>query len=262
MSDQTVPEKSQRLNAEVTTIERSPCLKDNLDALRSQMWPAFLNHASDCRWKLLAEHFPGYQMLLVADKHPVAVGHTVPLAWNQSADGLPDSIEDTLLSAIRRQEAGKPANTLAVLGVFVSADCQGNGLSTLMLTAVKQLANAQGFASMIVPVRPSSKTRYPLVSMKAYIARKRADGSPFDPTIRYHWNAGATVIKTAPRAMTVIGTVADWENWTEMRFVESGEYIVDGALKPVLIDLASDHGWYEDPFLWMHHFIERKNDQA
>jgi len=62
------------------------------------------------------------------------------------------------------------------------------------------------------------------------------------------------------RAMTVIDTVADWEDWTEMRFAESGEYIVDGALKPVLIDLASDHGWYEDPFLWMHHFIESRQD--
>lgn len=256
MSDQTVPKKSRRLNAEVTTVECSPCLKDSLNAIRSQMWPAFLKHASDCRWKLLAEHFPGYQMLLVVDKQPVAVGHTVPLAWNQSIDGLPDSIEDTLLSAIGCYEAGKTANTLAVLGVFVLADCQGNGLSALMLKAVKQLANEQGFATMIVPVRPAFKSRYPLVSMNEYIAWKRSDGSPFDPTIRYHCKAGATVMKTAAKAMTVIGTVADWENWTEMRFAESGEYIVDGALKPVLIDLASDHGWYEDPFLWMHHFIE------
>jgi GNAT superfamily N-acetyltransferase len=225
------------------------------------MWPAFLNQASDGRWKLLDEHFPGYQMLLVADKHPVAVGHTVPLAWNQSADGLPDAIEDTLSSAIDCREAGNPANTLAVLGVFVSADWQGNGLSALMLEAMKQLANEQGLASMIVPVRPAFKSRYPLVSMTEYIAWTRADGSPFDPTIRYHWKAGATVMKTAAKAMTVIGTVADWENWTEMRFAESGEYIVDGALKPVLIDLASDHGWYEDPFLWMHHLIQRKNDK-
>jgi len=262
MSCQTVPEKSQRLNAEVTTIERSPGLKYGLDALRLQMWPAFLNHADDCLWKLAAEHFPGYQVLLVADKHPVAVGHTVPLAWNQRADGLPDAIEDILLSAIRCHEAGKPANTVAVLGVFVSGDCQSNGLRALLLNVVKQLAIEQSFASMIVPVRPAFKTRYPLVSMNAYIAWKRADGSPFDPTIRYHWKAGATVMKTAPRAMTVIGTVADWENWTDMRFTESGEYIVDGALKPVLIDLASDHGWYEDPFLWMHHLIERKNDQT
>jgi len=262
MSDQTVPEKCPQLNAEVTTIERSPCLKHGLNSLRLQMRPAFLNHADDCRWKLLAENFPGYQMLLVADKQPVAVGHTVPLAWNQSADGLPDAIEDILLSAIRCHETGEPANTLAVLGVFVSTDCQGNGLSALMLKAVKQLANEQGLTSMIVPVRPAFKSRYPLVSMNEYIAWKRADGSPFDPTIRYHWKAGATVIKTAAKAMTVIGTVADWENWTEMRFAESGEYIVDGALKPVLIDLASDHGWYEDPFLWMHHLIERKNDQT
>jgi len=260
MSDRTVPVKSQHMDAEVTTIERSPCLENDLNALRLHAWPAFLNHASDCHWKLLAEHFPEYQILLVGDNHPVAVGHTVPLVWNQLTDGLPDAIEGTLLSATGCHEAGSPANTLAVLGVFVSADCQGNGLPALMLKAVKELANEQGISSMIVPVRPALKTRYPLVSMNEYIDWKRADGSPFDPTIRLHWKAGGAVMNAVAKAMTVIGTVADWENWTEMRFAESGEYIVDGALKPVLIDLASDHGWYEDPFLWMHHFIESRQD--
>jgi len=140
--------------------------------------------------------------------------------------------------------------------VIVSAGWPDDGLSELMLLEIKRLAREQGMTSVIVPVRPAHKTRYPLVPFSEYVTWRRVDGSPFDPSIRLHWKARAAVLRTAPRTMTVNGTVNDWENWTDMRFAESGEYIVDGALRPLLIDLANDYGWYEDPSLWMHHLID------
>ena len=36
--------------------------------------------------------------------------------------------------------------------------------------------------------------------------------------------------------MVVTGTVAEWEEWTEMALPESGAYVVPGALVPVEID--------------------------
>ena len=36
-----------------------------------------------------------------------------------------------------------------------------------------------------------------------------------------------------------------------MRFKESGEYIVDGAQKPVIIDREKNFGYYADANLWM-----------
>ena len=220
------------------------------------MRPAFLNQADDGHRKMLMAHFPGYQILLIAGKDPVAVGHTVPLYWDQHIDGLPDSIENTLVAATRCLEKSMPANTLAALSMIVSARWQDDGLSERMLLEIKRLAREQGMTSLIVPVRPRHKTRYPLAPFSEYVTWRRVDGSPFDPSIRLHWKAGASVLKTAPRTMTVNGTVNDWENWTDMRFAESGEYIVDGALRPVLIDLANDYGWYEDPSLWMHYPID------
>jgi len=59
----------------------------------------------------------------------------------------------------------------------------------------------------------------------------------------------------APRALIILGTVANWERWTDMRFPDSGPYVVPGALQPVIIDRQSDEGRYEDPNIWMRHAI-------
>jgi hypothetical protein len=49
------------------------------------------------------------------------------------------------------------------------------------------------------------------------------------------------------------GTVAEWEQWTGMRFPESGEYIIPGALQPAQIDRENDTGRCDDPNVWMRH---------
>ena len=46
---------------------------------------------------------------------------------------------------------------------------------------------------------------------------------------------------------------ADWEQWTEMAFPESGTYVVPGALVPVEIDRDRDAGLYVEPNVWMVH---------
>jgi len=56
--------------------------------------------------------------------------------------------------------------------------------------------------------------------------------------------------------MIIPGTVADWEEWTGMRFPESGTYVVSGALEPIAIDLAADRGVYVEPNIWMHHPLD------
>ena len=56
-----------------------------------------------------------------------------------------------------------------------------------------------------------------------------------------------------PESLTVVGTVAEWEEWTGMAFPESGRYVVPGALQPVVIDRERDLGRYDDPNIWMRH---------
>lgn len=40
-----------------------------------------------------------------------------------------------------------------------------------------------------------------------------------------------------------------------MRFPESGEYIVEGALVPVEMDVERDRGTYVEPNVWMVHEV-------
>jgi len=102
-------------------------------------------------------------------------------------------------------------------------------------------------------VRPALKSSYPLTSLDRYIHWRRADGRDFDPWVRVHRRLGAEILALAPQSMVIEGTVTDWEEWTGLRFPESGPYVVPGALQPVLIDHAADQGRYDDPNVWMRH---------
>ena len=74
--------------------------------------------------------------------------------------------------------------------------------------------------------------------------------------MRVHWRLGAEQFTPMPHSLVVTGTVADWEQWTGMAFPESGLYVVPGALQPVEIDREQDLGRYEDPNVWMCHWVE------
>lgn len=55
--------------------------------------------------------------------------------------------------------------------------------------------------------------------------------------------------------MRIVGTVAQWQDWTGLRFYESAQYIVPGALVPVTINLADDSGTYIEPNVWILHEV-------
>jgi hypothetical protein len=58
--------------------------------------------------------------------------------------------------------------------------------------------------------------------------------------------------------MKVIGKVADWEAWTGLRFFESGEYIVPGALVPIEMNVEEDLGLYVEPNVWVVHCVSEQ----
>jgi len=106
---------------------------------------------------------------------------------------------------------------------------------------------------LIAPVRPNAKDRYPLTPMDRYVEWVTDEGLPFDPWLRVHARQGARIVKVCHRAMTIAGSIAQWEQWTGMRFPESGPYIIPGALNPVDFDVEADTGVYVEPNVWMVH---------
>jgi hypothetical protein len=142
---------------------------------------------------------------------------------------------------------------LCALQIIIAPECRSQGLSSRMIERMAEIGRDHGLDTLIAPVRPNLKHRYPLASMERYIAWRRSDGTHLDPWLRTHERLGATIAKVAPQSMRIPGSVGQWEEWTEMTFPETGAYVVPGALVPVEIDRERDQGLYVESNVWMVH---------
>lgn len=238
------------------TLAERPDLEDEFERFAALGWPRFLRQrdalGSGALWPALFTTFAGFQLLVCEGERVVAVGHTAPIAWDGTAGGLPDSIAGILENATATERAGGGATALSALAAL-TGDHRGRGLGTEVLRAMHALAGRHGFRTLVAPVRPTMKDRYPLAPVERYARWTREDGAPLDPWLRAHWRLGAEIVRVAPRALVIVGAVAAWEDWTGMRFPDSAPYVVPGALQPVVIDRDRDEGRYEDPNVWMVH---------
>jgi len=234
------------------TLEQRPDLFEGIEKVHEGAFPDYLiegdRHNSDY-WDRVLREFPSLQFVLCDEgENVLASGHALPLDWDGTEGGLPSGYDGAL---VRGFENRQPANTLCALSVIVAKEHRGKSISSRAVSAMKRLAEQHGYSHLIAPVRPNRKSLYPLTPMERYILWRQEDGSPFDPWLRVHWKLGAKILKVAPNSMEVRGSVADWERWTGMRFPESGDYVVPGALTPVTMDLEKDEGIYLDPNVWM-----------
>ena len=237
------------------TLAQRPDLAVQVRALTLEVWPEFLRHDAVCNryWRLLYNTFARFQVVLCDPADTViAAGHTIPLVWDGTQGDLPSGLDDVLERGVRDAAHHAPT-TLSALAAMVAPSHQRRGLSAVILQAMRSTAAAHGLTALIAPVRPTLKHRYPLTSIERYVRWTQPDGSPFDPWLRVHWRLGTEFLQVAPQSMVVMGTVQEWETWTNMYFPESGLYVVPEALQPVLINRESDCGRYEDPNVWMRH---------
>jgi len=237
----------------VTTAER-PELQDQFDEAFRPLWPEFIFHdaVSNQYVSKVQERFPLFDVTIVDGGKVVAGGWGVVLSWNQAMGDLPDGYDGALVRSMSPNELTS-GNTLSVMAAAVRPDRQGQGLSALVLTELRQRAIATGLTSVIAPVRPTLKASYPLTPMETFASWRRGDGTHVDPWIRLHERLGAQLLSVASRSMVISGSVEDWERWTGMLFPESGRYVVPDALDLVEIDRDANVGTYVEPNLWMRH---------
>ena len=143
-----------------------------------------------------------------------------------------------------------------VIGFVVAALTLGQGLSRLLVEAMRDLAGRAGFDSLIAPVRPTWKERYPLIPMEHYVRWTRDDGLSYDPWLRVHARIGGELLEVCPESMVIEGTRDEWESWTGMRFPDDGAYVVAGGLVPVVF--AGGRGAYIEPNVWMRHRVRSR----
>ena len=242
----------------VATLSRRPDLEDAAREIGASMWPEFMlqDPVADRYWDRLFAEFAEFQIVVCdSEDEVVAMGNTIPFAWNGLPERLPAGWDAVLEQGFHEREGGKSPTALSALLAIVARGHQGRGLSRTVLNAMRTVAAEHGLRSLLAPVRPTMKSNYPRVSVERYVAWVREDGELFDPWLRVHASLGAKVLGIAHRSMVISGKVAEWERWTDTIFPESGEYIVPGALRPVAIDLEKDLGIYEEPNVWMQHSV-------
>jgi GNAT superfamily N-acetyltransferase len=202
-------------------------------------------------WHLLRPQLPELQLVLWDEERDAVVGHARTLPA-RAAEGLPGGVDDMLETWFGDGPRPEP-DVLSAMVAVVDRRRQGEGLSTVLIRAMRDLAREQGYTALIAPVRPTWKERYPLIAMERYASWRRDDGLPFDPWLRVHARLGAELVEVCPASMRIEGSAAEWEEWTGMAFPEDGDYVVPGGLVPVRF--ADGHGVYVEPNVWMRHSI-------
>lgn len=231
-----------------------------LRGLTKEVWPEFMLHDAIANeyWHELLNRFADYQVALYdAENNRVAgMGSSFALRWDEKLENLPEDGWDwAFQEAVRNHKEGITPNFHCAIQIVLRHEYQGHGLSRPMVEAVRSVTKSKGLPALIIPLRPSEKYRYPLMSLDDYVTWKTEDGEPFDPWLRVHIRAGARIIKVCHESKTIRGTRAEWEQWTSMRFPQSGEYMIPGALSPIEMDLEKEEGVYIEPNVWIVHEV-------
>jgi GNAT superfamily N-acetyltransferase len=222
------------------------------ETLSARTFPEYMHHndSGTRYWGRLYDEHPDYQLGLLDGDELVAEFHSLPLAWDGTLADLPPGWDDVFP---RGFESGREPTALSALALSVRPDRQGQRLSSFMLNAMRDAARAGGLDALIAPVRPTLKASYPLIPIERYVEWRREDGFHVDPWIRIHEHVGGEILAPAPDSMTIEARVADWEEWTGMRFPEDGEYVVPEMLAPLVV--VDGVGRHVEPNVWMVHSV-------
>jgi GNAT superfamily N-acetyltransferase len=218
--------------------------------LSQQTFPEFMNHNEPGGrwWRSLYDRFPAFQLALLDGEEIVAEGHSLPVPWDGSVEGLPRGWDHAFELGMTTDE---PPTALSALAISVRPGRQGEGLAARMIRALGDAARDEGLGDVIAPVRPTWKERYPLIPIERYMVWRRDDGSHSDPWLRVHERVGGEIVAPAPESMLIEAPVTDWEEWAGMRFPEDGTYVFPGALAP--LEVRDGIGRHVEPNVWVRH---------
>jgi hypothetical protein len=242
----------------VTTAAQRPDLVPLLNDFND--WPLYLRKdpVSPLHYNDPVTAYPEFVLIAIDRDRPdrlVAKGYSVPFSWDRDPDeSLPDGgWDEVILTAALDRLAGRRGTIVSALEISIRMDLRGEGLSSVMLAAMRRNAADRGYASLVAPVRPTAKHRHPNMSMVEYANLCRDDGLPIDPWLRVHVRAGGRITGVAARAMTIPGSLSDWRDWTGAPFDTTGPVEVPEALVPLYCDTVHDYAVYCEPCVWVHH---------
>ncbi|WP_244211179.1 GNAT family N-acetyltransferase [Amycolatopsis kentuckyensis] len=205
------------------------------------------------RGRRMARRWPHLVVALLEDGVPVARGIMVPFRGRSPFPSR--GWDEVVVWAAEDALDGVAPDTACGLEIAVDPSCQGRGLSSVVLTAMREVVVEAGLSSLVIPVRPPDKARVPGVSMADYASATRPDGLPVDRWLRTHVRAGGVIAGVASCSATVQGSLASWRRWTGMPFDRDGLVVVPGALAPVFVSTVDDFAVYVEANVWVSHAV-------
>ncbi|MGQ3889378.1 GNAT family N-acetyltransferase [Legionella sp. CNM-1927-20] len=229
---------------------------NKISELRKQVWPNFIRLPDDIVFKLY-KLYPEFQISLLApNKELIGVLNSIPITWTKSLSELPnEGVNWVINTGINGNPDTEKANIVCAVSVTVADNYRNRGISKILLQHLKEISFNKKFTYLIVPARPSLKSLYPLTSIDKYITWKNRNGEIFDPWLRTHIDLGAQILSICYYSAYISADIKQWEQWTEMSFLDDGAYIVKGALVPVEIDCKSNLGKYIEPNIWVYYSL-------
>jgi GNAT superfamily N-acetyltransferase len=174
-------------------------------------WPEFMYHdpVMERFFRRVIAGYAEFQFYLWDDEREevVGVGNAIPAAWDGDRAQLPDGGVDAVVEA-RFAEGATTPTVLCALQILIAPECRGQGLSSRMIEPLCAIGRAHGLDTLIAPVRPTLKHRYPLTPIENYIAWRRPDGTLLDPWLRTHERLGAEIARVAPSSASTTSTSA------------------------------------------------------
>jgi len=242
-----------------TASENELIIKEEM-ALARKVWPEFMLH-DPIAGKYFGKLYSGltdfqFGAIDITCDKLIAVGNCIPFHWDKPLEDLPDKGWDWVLEkGFRDIENKLTPNFCSALQIMIDPKYLGQGLSSKIVEYMIGITKKNRLLYLVAPVRPNFKPKYPLTHIDNYIKWENDQGLPFDPWLRVHTKLGGKIIKPCHKAMTISGSVKEWEEWAQLKFYESGEYVIPGALKPIEIDLSNNTGKYIEPNVWVAHKI-------
>lgn len=238
----------------VTTLAERPHLLDAFYDLGTT-WPEFMTHdPTGNEFYARAEVFADFILVATAaDDSLVARVCSIPFRLDGAP--LPDEGWDgAIRKGIRCRDLGETPDTVSAIEIAIAEGSQGQGLSSVLLEAMRANVRRHGIRRFVAPVRPTGRTDVHQ-PMADYARRTRDDGLPVDPWLRVHVRAGGTIEKVAPTSMVIAADVERWRQWTGLPFDADGPVEVPGALVPVTCDVTHGVASYVEPNVWVRHRV-------
>jgi hypothetical protein len=246
-------------------IEIRPYLGSNITAaefsdLVHKVWPEawFHNDTADQLWQTMADKNLDLRLVCTVDGQLAATFIATRVEWHQpqtSFDQLPNRGWEWVLEASIPAGASN-SKIVSALSMNILPQYRGLHLSSKILIYAKEHLRSLGMETLIAPVRPFWKSRYPLIPMEDYVHWTNSKGEVFDPWLRVHVQIGAKVLHVCHDSMAISGTADQWLSWTGVEAIAPGSYLIPEGLVPVTFLRTPDgalHGKYVEPNVWVIH---------